>query len=110
MQAPDPVMLTIENLVKHYPIKTGAFRTEQVRAVDGVSLTVRRGETLGLVGESGCGKSTLGRVALRLEAPTSGSVRFREIDLTRLDGRKLRRLRPKLQMVFQDPLGSLNPR
>src|SRR5437899_324670 len=101
--APDPVMLAIENLVKHYPIKTGAFRTEQVRAVDGVSLSVRRGETLGLVGESGCGKSTLGRVALRLETPTSGSIHFREVDLTRLDGRRLRRPRPKLQMVFQDP-------
>jgi oligopeptide transport system ATP-binding protein len=110
LPALDPAMLTIENLVKHYPIKTGAFRTEQVRAVDGVSLTVRRGETLGLVGESGCGKSTLGRVALRLEPPTSGSIHFREIDLTRLGGRELRRLRPKLQMVFQDPLGSLNPR
>jgi peptide/nickel transport system ATP-binding protein len=103
-------MLSVENLVKHYTIKTGAFRTEKVRAVDGVSLTVRRGETLGLVGESGCGKSTLGRVALRLEQPTSGSVRFRDVDLTRLGGRPLRRLRPKLQMVFQDPLGSLNPR
>ena len=110
LPASDPVMLTVEKLVKHYPIKTGAFRTEQVRAVDGVSLTVRRGETLGLVGESGCGKSTLGRVALRLEPPTSGSIRFREVDLTRLGSRELRRLRPKLQMVFQDPLGSLNPR
>ena len=110
LPAVDAVMLTVENLVKHYPIKTGAFRTEQVRAVDGVSLTVHRGETLGLVGESGCGKSTLGRVALRLEQPTSGSVRFREVDLTRLSSRELRRLRPKLQMVFQDPLGSLNPR
>jgi oligopeptide/dipeptide ABC transporter ATP-binding protein len=108
--SPAEVMLSVENLVKHYPIKTGAFRSEQVRAVDGVSLTVRRGETLGLVGESGCGKSTLGRVALRLEQPTSGSIRFRDIDLTRLGGRQLRRLRPKLQMVFQDPLGSLNPR
>jgi oligopeptide transport system ATP-binding protein len=103
-------MLAVENLVKHYPIKTGAFKTDQVRAVDGVSLTVRRGETLGLVGESGCGKSTLGRVALLLEHPTSGSVRFRDVDLTELGGRELRRLRPKLQMVFQDPLGSLNPR
>ena len=110
MTSPAEVMLSVENLVKHYPIKTGAFRSEQVRAVDGVSLTVRRGETLGLVGESGCGKSTLGRVALRLEQPTSGSIRFRDIDLTRLGGRQLRRLRPKLQMVFQDPLGSLNPR
>jgi oligopeptide transport system ATP-binding protein len=103
-------MLTVENLVKHYPIKTGAFKTDQVRAVDGVSLTVHRGETLGLVGESGCGKSTLGRVALLLERPTSGSVRLRDVDLTELSSRELRRLRPKLQMVFQDPLGSLNPR
>lgn len=110
LPAADPVMLTVENLVKHYPIKTGAFKTDQVRAVDGVSLTVRRGETLGLVGESGCGKSTLGRVALLLERPTSGSVRLRDVDLTELGSRELRRLRPKLQMVFQDPLGSLNPR
>jgi oligopeptide transport system ATP-binding protein len=110
LPAADPVMLTVENLVKHYPIKTGAFKTDQVRAVDGVSLTVRRGETLGLVGESGCGKSTLGRVALLLERPTSGSVRLRDVDLTGLGSRELRRLRPKLQMVFQDPLGSLNPR
>ncbi len=110
LPAADPVMLTVENLVKHYPIKTGAFKTDQVRAVDGVSLTVRRGETLGLVGESGCGKSTLGRVALLLERPTSGSVRLRDVDLTELGSGELRRLRPKLQMVFQDPLGSLNPR
>jgi oligopeptide/dipeptide ABC transporter ATP-binding protein len=110
LPAADPVMLTVENLVKHYPIKTGAFKTDQVRAVDGVSLTVRRGETLGLVGESGCGKSTLGRAALLLERPTSGSVRLRDVDLTELGSRELRRLRPKLQMVFQDPLGSLNPR
>jgi peptide/nickel transport system ATP-binding protein len=107
---PDPVMLAIDNVVKHYPIKTGAFKTEQVRAVDGVSLTVRRGETLGLVGESGCGKSTLGRVVLRLEQPTSGTVRFGSVELTKLSGAEVRRLRPKLQMVFQDPLGSLNPR
>ncbi len=110
VSTPAEAMLTIENVFKYYPIKTGAFRTETVHAVDGVSLTVRRGETLGLVGESGCGKSTLGRVALRLEEPTSGTVRFREIDLTKLGGRELRRMRPKLQMVFQDPLGSLNPR
>src|SRR5947209_9382536 len=100
--APDPVMLAIEKLVKHYPIKTGAFRTEQVRAVDGVSFSVRRGETLGLVGESGCGKSTLGRVALRLEPPTSGAVRYGDHDLTRLRVGPLRHLRPKLQLVFQD--------
>ncbi len=107
---PAEAMLTIESVVKHYPIKTGAFRTDTVHAVDGVSLTVHRGETVGLVGESGCGKSTLGRVALRLEEPTSGTLHFRTVDLTSLGARELRRLRPKLQMVFQDPLGSLNPR
>lgn len=110
LPTPDPAVLAIDNVVKHYPIKTGAFKTEQVRAVDGVSLTVRRGETLGLVGESGCGKSTLGRIALRLEPPTSGTVRFGSVELTKLSGAEVRRLRPKLQMVFQDPLGSLNPR
>src|SRR5215469_2096537 len=97
-------------VVKHYPIKVGAFRSERLHAVDGVTLAVHRGETLGLVGESGCGKSTLGRLALRLEEPTSGSVRFRDFELTALPGGELRRLRPRLQMVFQDPLGSLNPR
>jgi oligopeptide transport system ATP-binding protein len=104
------VVLSVQNLVKHYSIKVGAFQSEQLRAVDGVSLAVRRRETLGLVGESGCGKSTLGRLALRLEEPTSGAVHYREVDLTALGGHELRRLRPKLQMVFQDPLGSLNPR
>jgi oligopeptide transport system ATP-binding protein len=104
------VLFSLENVVKHYPVKVSAFRSELVHAVDGVSLEVRRGETLGLVGESGCGKSTLGRVALRIEEPTAGSIRYRETDITRLQGTELRRLRSKLQMVFQDPLGSLNPR
>ena len=104
------VVLSVQNLVKYYSIKVGAFQSEQLRAVDGVSLAVRRRETLGLVGESGCGKSTLGRLALRLEEPTSGEVHYREVDLTRLGRQELRRLRPRLQMVFQDPLGSLNPR
>jgi len=103
-------MFAVSSLVKHYPIKVSAFRSEKVRAVDGVSLELARGETLGLVGESGCGKSTLGRVALRLEEPTSGTVRFAGVELTALGRRELRRLRAKLQMVFQDPLGSLNPR
>jgi oligopeptide/dipeptide ABC transporter ATP-binding protein len=103
-------VFAVDGLVKHYPIKVSAFRSAQVRAVDGVSLEVRRGETLGLVGESGCGKSTLGRVALRLEEPTAGSIRLGRQQLTSLNGAELRRLRPKLQMVFQDPLGSLNPR
>ena len=104
------VMFAVENLVKHYTVKVSAFQSEKLRAVDGVSLEVRRGTTLGLVGESGCGKSTLGRVALRLEEPTAGVVRFGETALTSLGGAALRRLRPKLQMVFQNPLGSLNPR
>jgi oligopeptide transport system ATP-binding protein len=104
------VMFAIENLVKHYPIKVSAFHSEKVRAVDGVSLAVARGTTLGLVGESGSGKSTLGRVALRLEEPTSGAVRFGKTALTSLSRTAMRRLRPKLQMVFQNPLGSLNPR
>jgi oligopeptide/dipeptide ABC transporter ATP-binding protein len=104
------VIFAVSGLVKHYPIKVSAFHAERVRAVDGVSLEVARGTTLGLVGESGCGKSTLGRVALRLEEPTAGSVHYAGRDLTTLDRGELRRLRAKLQMVFQDPLGSLNPR
>src|SRR5205823_9790170 len=106
----EDVVLRVENLVKLYSIKVSAFRSESLHAVDGVSLSVRRRETLGLVGESGCGKSTLGRLALRLEEPTAGAVRFQTVDLTGLGSGELRRLRPKLQMVFQDPLGSLNPR
>jgi oligopeptide transport system ATP-binding protein len=104
------VMFAVESLVKHYPVKVSAFHSERLRAVDGVSLEVARGTTLGLVGESGCGKSTLGRVALRLEEPTAGRVRFGDTELTALGRGELRRLRSKLQMVFQDPLGSLNPR
>lgn len=113
--APEPRVgeagvFAVENLVKHYPVKISAFRSANLRAVDGLSLEVDRGETLGLVGESGCGKSTLGRVALRLEEPTAGRVRFADTDITELRGKELRSLRRKLQMVFQDPLGSLNPR
>jgi oligopeptide/dipeptide ABC transporter ATP-binding protein len=104
------VMFAVENLVKHYTVKVSAFHSEKLRAVDGVSLQVMRGTTLGLVGESGCGKSTLGRVALRLEEPTSGAIRFGNTSVTSLGRSALRRLRPKLQMVFQNPLGSLNPR
>src|SRR5258708_25695452 len=88
---PAEAMLTIENVVKHYPIKTGAFRTATVHAVDRVSLTVHRGETVGLVGESGCRKSTLCRVALRLDDPTSGPLHFRTVHLTSLGARHLRR-------------------
>jgi oligopeptide/dipeptide ABC transporter ATP-binding protein len=104
------VMFAVEGLVKHYTVKVSAFESAKLRAVDGVSLEVGRGTTLGLVGESGCGKSTLGRVALRLEEPTAGVVRYGSTALTSLSPPALRRLRPKLQMVFQNPLGSLNPR
>jgi oligopeptide/dipeptide ABC transporter ATP-binding protein len=104
------VMFAVENLAKHYTVKVSAFHSEKLRAVDGVSLEVRRGTTLGLVGESGCGKSTLGRVALRLEEPTAGAIRYGGTQLTSLSRTAMRRLRPKLQMVFQNPLGSLNPR
>src|SRR5262249_6221756 len=104
------VTFAVENLVKHYPVKVSAFHSEPLHAVDGVSLDVSRGTTLGLVGESGSGKSTLGGVALRLEEPTAGVVRFGDTALTSLDRTALRHLRPKLQMVFQNPLGSLNPR
>ena len=104
------VVFAVENLVKHYSVKVSAFHSEQLRAVDGVSLAVTRGTTLGLVGESGSGKSTLARVALRLEEPTAGVIRYGETVLSSLGASALRRMRPKLQMVFQNPLGSLNPR
>ena len=104
------VTFAVDGLVKHYTVKVSAFESAKLRAVDGVSLEVSRGTTLGLVGESGCGKSTLGRVALRLEEPTAGVIRYGNTALTSLSPAALRRLRPKLQMVFQNPLGSLNPR
>src|SRR5262249_50624081 len=104
------VAFAVENLVKHYTVKVSAFNSEKLRAVDGVSLEVRRGPTLGLVGESGCGRPPLGRVALRLEERTAGTIRYGDTALTSLGSGAMRRLRPKLQMVFQNPLGSLNPR
>ena len=106
-------ILVVDHLVKHFPIKSGILFDRQigaVRAVDDVSFTVNRGETLGLVGESGCGKSTLSRSVLQLIEPTSGSVRFGGREITGLSGRELRGLRPQMQMVFQDPYASLNPR
>ena len=108
-----PVLLEAIDLVKHFPVRSGAFGTrssERVHAVDGVSLTVRRGETLGIVGESGCGKSTLGRLLVRLHDPTSGTVLFDGTDITGLDRRRLRPFRREMQMIFQDPYASLNPR
>jgi len=108
---PEP-LLTVTDLTKHFPIRKGFFsRTVgHVRAVDGVSFSVQRGETLGLVGESGCGKTTTGRCILRLIEPTSGSVRFAGQEVVGLPRRDLRALRRRMQIVFQDPYSSLNPR
>jgi oligopeptide transport system ATP-binding protein len=103
-------LLAINNLYKTFPSKSGFGRTMQATAVDGVTLSVARAEAVGLVGESGCGKSTLGRLALRLLQPTSGSVSFEGKDLSSLDKQGLRELRKKMQIIFQDPFASLNPR
>ena len=106
------VLIRVVNLVKHFPIMRGLFQKQvgAVRAVDGVSFEVKRGETLGLVGESGCGKSTTGRAVLQLYRPTSGNVHFDGTDLTKIKGEELRAMRRKMQMIFQDPYASLNPR
>jgi len=106
-------LLEVTDLVKHFPVKSGVLidrEVGKVRAVDGVTFTLEPGETLGLVGESGCGKSTLSRTILQLLEPTSGSVRFEGTELTGLRRRQLRPLRRQMQMIFQDPYASLNPR
>lgn len=106
------VLLKVENLQKYFPIKTGMFgRTSgYVKAVDNVSFEVYEGETLGIVGESGCGKSTTGRVLMRLDEPTGGTVTFDNQEITNLSLEELRKARRDIQMVFQDPYASLNPR
>ena len=106
-------LLEVTDLVKHFPIKSGVIVDRvvaHVKAVDGVSLTINAGETLGLVGESGCGKSTLSRTILQLTTPTSGSVRFLGEELVGRSRRSLRPIRRQMQMIFQDPYASLNPR
>jgi oligopeptide transport system ATP-binding protein len=106
------VLLEVRDLVKHFPIGGGMFTKPVgvVRAIDGVSFTIRKGETLGLVGESGCGKTTTGRCILQLEQATSGSVVFEGIDMVTLDAAELRAVRRRVQVIFQDPYSSLNPR
>jgi oligopeptide transport system ATP-binding protein len=106
-------LLEVTDLVKHFPIKSGLLfdrEVDQVRAVDGISFTVNKGETLGLVGESGSGKSTACRVVLQLLKPTSGSVKFEGREIAGLGRREMRPLRREMQMIFQDPYASLNPR
>jgi oligopeptide transport system ATP-binding protein len=106
------VVLQAENLVKHYPIKAGVLRRTvgHVKALDGVSFELYKGETLGIVGESGCGKSTLARMLLRLEEPTAGKLTFDGVDVYSQKGAAMRRLRRDIQIVFQDPYTSVNPR
>lgn len=105
-------MLKVSNLTKTFIQTSGVFRRDKqvVKAVDGVSFSIAQGETLGLVGESGCGKSTLGKTILRLIEPTDGSIEFKGSDITKVDEKTLRGLRRKMQLIFQDPYGSLNPR
>lgn len=112
----DDILIEAKDLKKWFPVQSGFLerlmtgRTEYVRAVDGVSFAIRRGEVLGLAGESGSGKTTVGRLVIRLEEPTAGTVRFEDLNLSELSTKEIRRLRRRMQVIFQDPMASLNPR
>ncbi|MFZ3150708.1 MAG: oligopeptide/dipeptide ABC transporter ATP-binding protein [Anaerolineaceae bacterium] len=112
MENNNEILLRVEDLVMHFPIYRGVIRRQvgAVRAVDGVSFNIKKGETLGLVGESGCGKTTVGRTILQLYKPTSGHVYFKDVDLASLKPEPMRLMRKDIQMIFQDPYASLNPR
>src|ERR1700734_859749 len=108
-----PPLLEVRGLRMHFPVTEGIVarrKVGEVKAVDGIDFSVRRGETLGLVGESGCGKTTTGRCILRLERPTEGAIIYDGTDIATLDGKALRQYRQRIQVIFQDPYSSLNPR
>ncbi|MBI5565334.1 MAG: ATP-binding cassette domain-containing protein [Chloroflexi bacterium] len=105
-------LLVVKNLKKYFPIRRGVFQRKvgDVKAVDGISFTIKRGETLGLVGESGCGKSTTGKTILQLDRATAGEIWLEGLDITKVKGETLRLMRKRMQIIFQDPFASLNPR
>ncbi|MEE9556280.1 MAG: ATP-binding cassette domain-containing protein, partial [Candidatus Adiutricales bacterium] len=106
-------LVRVDDMAVYFPISMGLIRKKKigdVKAVDRISFNIRKGETLGLVGESGCGKTTTGRAILQLERPTGGHVYFEDIDLTQAEEKTIRPMRRTMQMIFQDPFGSLNPR